>query len=104
MYYIRQKYGKLVDASNQLRQHVEAGEMNMAKSLYVKVTGEQPPVTIDDKVWWRFNAVNHVKTSHGFTVEDYASVSHINGRRKYRRLCAMAEARVGGEWEVVYEY
>lgn len=100
MYYIEQVEGKLKDASIQLREAVKAGDMEMARAIYRQYVGDIPS---DSMVWWTFNAPNRVARASGLTAEDYGTFTGNEERREYQ-AAYLAQGRVGGKWEVFYEY
>jgi len=105
MYYIEQVEGKLVKAAQECREAVESKEWDAALEIYENATGVKPIWHPSEaKVWWRINAPSRIKRATRLTTEDWESVSHIKGQRKYEVLARRVEAQRGGKWKVFYDY
>jgi len=104
MYYIEQVEGELVNAAHKLWQAVKDNDMQLAESIYRQYVDSEPPQPVTkENVWWVYNAPGRVRTASKLTVADYASFRGTEERRAYQSA-RLAEYRVGGKWDVVYEY
>ena len=100
MYYIEQVEGKLAEAAHQVWQAVKDGDMETAKMIYRQFVGE--PLT-DNAVWWRYNAPSSVRCASGLTIADCVKF-HGTSKQRAHQAARLAERKVGGKWQVVYEY
>ena len=100
MFYIEQEEGKLVDAAHECWQAVKDGNMETAKRIYRQFVGEPPT---DNEVWWRFNAPSSIRCASRLTTTDYAKF-HGTSKQCAYQAARLAERKVGGKWQVVYEY
>lgn len=104
MYSIEQVEGELVEASKKLRQAVKVNDMETAEKIYRQYVNSEPSYPISrDNVWWIYNAPHRIKTQSSLTVEDYGKFHGNDEQRSYQAARA-AERKVGGKWNVYYEY
>jgi hypothetical protein len=101
MYYIEQVNGHLVGEANMLRKAVSAGQMETARRIYTRCTGDDDPS--ESMTWWTYNAPHLVRCASGLTDGDWAT---FNGTQEQQceQAARLAKLRKGGTWVVCYEY
>ena len=105
MYYIEQVEGELVEASKKLWQAVHDNDMEMAEAIYRQYVNDDPPQPVSrDNVWWIYNAPSRIKHQCGITADEYSKLTAKTQKGRTYQAARLAEQRVGGKWDVMYEY
>ena len=105
-YYMLQTTGVLDDLARSLEGAVRAGDLVSARRIYHNATGQDG--AIDNSTWWTFCAGDRIRSESGISPEDVEKYTgypvDVSDKRYFTTKAAMAARKLGGTWEVHWEY